>query len=652
MKTYVKMMVLSTVLGMTYYGALAQQPVDATENLGFVVTASKYVENEKSVPLDTTVFTQSDLERTGATNIVEALRYLPGAMISGFGNHDQSWITGNSEVLLRGVQGGTLMLLNGVPVNFNGVSHLDMIPVQLVQRVEVVKGSGAIIYGSSAYGGVINVITKKQLDNSVYGKTGNHGRGIIGATIDAGDAGLVLQRDKSAGMLPSTKSSAGTRNYPDATGSLVKTPFHTAFKDSGKNSMAATYQFNDRLSALYLKTQKKYSTEYVKSSNFNELIQHFDYNDKEDFVTLNYADANWNGKAYYQKRSITNPDYYNVKNAVREWEHSIQEVYGADVSKKWGLAKSDVVVGLGYRYESYEDWNAKFAKFGFANSGLRPDAHFGKYSLHQYYGYGQWHEYINNKVETIVSARVEKFSSHNTDKLAVLPQAQVLYRINKDTSLYGNIGKSFRMPTFRNLYYSSGALLANPDLSPEYGWNYELGLKHITKDEETRLAIFHIALQDQIATRKVDGRNQAYNAAEYKTTGIEASYKKELSNGWHYRVGGILQNPERKDSATSPWKDVLGKYQVSASFGRKVNQWDYTINTTYYGNRVYYATQATKSPLWKTDVNVTYKPSKDVSFTLDVNNVFNRRDITNSDNGSIDYLVGERAIVLGSSYKF
>ena len=51
-------------------------------------------------------------------------------------------------------------------------------------------------------------------------------------------------------------------------------------------------------------------------------------------------------------------------------------------------------------------------------------------------------------------------------------------------------------------------------------------------------------------------------------------------------------------------------------------------------------------------MNVTYKPSKDVSFTLDVNNVFNRRDITNSDNGSIDYLVGERAIVLGSSYKF
>lgn len=99
-------------------------------------------------------------------------------MVSAMGPHDQSWITGNTGVNLRGVTGGTLVMIDGIPVNWNGVSHLDMIPVGAVEKVEVVKGGGAVLYGSSAYGGVINVITRKDGQGSVRLGAGSDGQRV------------------------------------------------------------------------------------------------------------------------------------------------------------------------------------------------------------------------------------------------------------------------------------------------------------------------------------------------------------------------------------------------------------------------------------------------------------------------------------------
>lgn len=618
----------------------------------YIVTASRYEEAETDIPLDTSSYTREELEQHGATTVAEAFRYIPGAIVSGFGNHDQSWITGNTEVVLRGVQGGTLVLLNGVPVSFNGVTHLDMIPMNVVDRVEVMKGSGSIMYGSSAYGGVINVITKKQLDNTAFTKVGNNGRFMVGGTIDAGPLGIALQHDESDGMVPSTKGIAGTRMVPNQVGVLQRTPFDTAFGDSKKRMMALTYQINPRLSALYLHTQKKYFTEYVKDVDNSQGIQHFNYDDREDFAILNYNHKDWEGKAYYQKRSIRNPDYYFANPTVMEWERSKQHVYGADVSHKWMAENDKFILGASVRRETYEDVNQKYASFGNALSALRPVAHFGQYTLTDYALYGQWQHYYGSRWETILSGRAEKVKGDKTSITEVLPQFQVLYRLNNTATVYGNVGKTFRMPTFRNLYYSSGALLANPNLEPESGWNYELGYKHIARDKEFRAALFYTKLNNQIANRTVAGRTQAYNASKYKNHGIDISYQQNLKNGWYYRVGGILNKPQRKDNATSPWKDVLGKYQVSAMIGYKADKFDVSMQTVYYGGRVYYGTQDKKDAMWQTSIHGKYKVNSQLNLTLDVNNLFNREDITNSDNGTIDYLVGRRSFILGANYKF
>lgn len=161
------------------------------------ITALGYKSANLETPSDVTVYTGDELKQTGARNVANALKYKPGIYFSQMGPHDQSFITGNSTISLRGIKGGTLVLINGVPAGFNNVSHLDMINLETVEKVEIIKGGGAVLYGSEAYGGVINVITKDSYQNNLHIATGNKGQHDYAATIGAGKLGISLGRNES-----------------------------------------------------------------------------------------------------------------------------------------------------------------------------------------------------------------------------------------------------------------------------------------------------------------------------------------------------------------------------------------------------------------------------------------------------------------------
>ena len=78
------------------------------------------------------------------------------------GPNGASWGTMTSEITIRGVERGTLILLDGVPLNQDGKYNLEDIPSDIIDRIEIVRGGGSVLYGSEASGGVINIITKKK----------------------------------------------------------------------------------------------------------------------------------------------------------------------------------------------------------------------------------------------------------------------------------------------------------------------------------------------------------------------------------------------------------------------------------------------------------------------------------------------------------
>ena len=120
---------------------------------GINVTALGYEKNNLDTPADTVIYTGEQLKETGAGDVANALKYKGGVYFTNMGPHDQNWITGSSQINLRGIDGGTLVLINGVPASFNNVNHLDMLNLDEVERVEIVKGGGALFNDSELVDG-------------------------------------------------------------------------------------------------------------------------------------------------------------------------------------------------------------------------------------------------------------------------------------------------------------------------------------------------------------------------------------------------------------------------------------------------------------------------------------------------------------------
>lgn len=148
-----------------------------------VITATRTEKRDVDVPASTTILSNQDLKNTGAQNLQVALGRVPGLIYKTFSPGGGAMGTMANEIAIRGVSNGTLVMLNGTPMNLRGKYFLDAIPVENVERVEIVKGGAGVLYGSEAMGGVINIITKKEFTNSVSVGYGNYGQQKYSASV-------------------------------------------------------------------------------------------------------------------------------------------------------------------------------------------------------------------------------------------------------------------------------------------------------------------------------------------------------------------------------------------------------------------------------------------------------------------------------------
>ncbi|NJL59991.1 MAG: TonB-dependent receptor, partial [Desulfobacteraceae bacterium] len=125
-----------------------------------VVTATKTQREVKDVPTDMAVLTQKDIEKYQPTDVMDLLRHVPGLVLDGMGSSKASFYAGS-----RGIQPssrGMLIMMDGIemndPSNYLSVAN---IPLDRIERIEVIKTPASVLYGPAAVGGIINIITKK-----------------------------------------------------------------------------------------------------------------------------------------------------------------------------------------------------------------------------------------------------------------------------------------------------------------------------------------------------------------------------------------------------------------------------------------------------------------------------------------------------------
>ena len=126
-----------------------------------VVTATRTEKMDVDVPATTTVITAKDIQDKGYVSVFDALEHTVGVDSYNYSAGGGDDLGGSqSRFYIRGMDKGTLVLVNGAPINVMNYSSTEGVPVDAVEKIEVIKGSNSVLYGAEAMGGVVNIITK------------------------------------------------------------------------------------------------------------------------------------------------------------------------------------------------------------------------------------------------------------------------------------------------------------------------------------------------------------------------------------------------------------------------------------------------------------------------------------------------------------
>lgn len=650
--------VLSVFMAGAYGNACAADGTsDAVYSLNpVVVTATRYEKSDAEIPAATQTFTEEQIEQTGADNLQVALQYLDGVIDAGMGPNGTSVSSMTTKNVIRGVSNGTVVMINGTPINWRTNYNLENIPTSAVERVEVVRGGGAVLYGSQATGGVINIITKKTLPNEVKVGLGNKGRQEYAVTANAGDLSIAYTYNKwgKLGYVSSSDSSI----KPDKT--RVPVEMKQRFFGSEKNDFLATYKLNDHADFLYNHNESASRWAYIYTGitdpDYEDMNDHPRYirryeNDK-DFLQFNFHGLDGiSGHVFYNYNTLKThgTDYYSstgkkyaAPKAVRGQEKN--KTYGYDVQKVWdGNPDQTFLIGTSLVRETFENETSDTGRNIIS-------------------AFGSWERNLTAKDVLTLSGRgtwttggIQNF--HNFSG-----QAQYLHKLDNTQSLYASVGQSFVLPTFSQMYSREQAggisnIIGNPDLKPQKGLHYEAGWKKEETNRQYKVALFTEKIDDNISYSGTSGRWYAINE-DFKNHGIEASIRGQEDNGFTWHAGLTWQDPKSKQttektSAKRYWDRSYGRILLTGGVGYEKEKWTTALNFSYLADRVQSPLAAhshSVKPYLLTSMTVKYSPNKVSDIMLSIDNLLNRKDIVS--HTSSDYYATPRNFLLSYRYRF
>ena len=142
-----------------------------------VVTATRTETRDVATPATTTIIKSDDIKKAGYKNVFDIIDNQLGMASTGYGDAGQEFGFSSGRSIVRGFDRGTLVMVDGIPMNLKNYNSADTIPAAMVERVEIVRGASGTLYGAEAMGGVINIITKRPAGKEqikVSGTVGNY----------------------------------------------------------------------------------------------------------------------------------------------------------------------------------------------------------------------------------------------------------------------------------------------------------------------------------------------------------------------------------------------------------------------------------------------------------------------------------------------
>ena len=600
----------------------------ASESHVINVTANRMALLNLDTPAAMDVITDKDIMNSGAKNAFDAVNMVPGITSFSYGASGLEYGAMDSRVNIRGLERGSLILVNGVPMNLNGKGGLSSIPTGSIARIEVLKGAASALYGSDAMSGVVNVITKTPTKEGGSATIGVGNMGSQTYKINYGTPRFLIgiERGFFGKQDPSTPVRTDSVDHPRGY------EYYTARDKGNSLGIFMSGKLSDKVTLNFSRFEGKsayaqLSTE-SNATNRNRHSTTYAYDDSKNNASLIYKDGNTTGTLFYNDRDLKGKNRkHSLPSYTSNDSNYIARQYGFDVQHEWDFrgGKDYLIAGVLGKRETYRTTSGPV----YANPHRHSLALYGSYSYQ-----------INPTWTTVVGLRYTDIKDPVKNQQVLTPQFQLNHRINKESSVYMNVGKAFTMPnlsdTFKtvNRQYQS---VSGRNLKPEEGWNYELGYKHITNKDSWKVAAFYMDFKNFFSWKPdSNGRNTIrVNGGRYRNVGIEAEYGRKLTDRLKMSVGASYSNPKQMEIDKNYWKQANPKLQFTGGIHYNSSTWTAGSSINFVTKRMKNRDGGINPNLVAWNAYVGYQFNENSSVRLDARNLLNRHNVIS--NGDWEY---------------
>ena len=466
---------------------------DVSELDPVVVTATRTAETADETLAPVSVVTREDIERTQARSAVDLLRGLPGVALSNAGGPGRV-----TDLYLRGTNANqVLFLVDGIKVGSatTGQTELQNLPVDQIERIEVVRGPRSSLYGSEAAGGVVQVFTRRgggALRPFLSATAGRYQTaGIAGGIRGGGEHGrfsLSGNVDQSEGF-----DACRGRGAPYFDGCGTDEPDRDGYSNRGV-SASGGYDFGERASVdltfLRAETQVEFDGAFQNEADNVQQVAGL----RVLLRPLGFWDMRLSGGRSWDEQRNTKDDVFASQFDTRRDSLSLQNDFAVGASHL-------ITVGVDYLRDKVTG-SVEYTVDSRDNLGV-----FGEYQ--GWFGSAAVKASLRHDDN-------EQFGGHDTGDLVLGYELLPALRI---TAAYGT---AFTAPTFNDLYYPGDAFFAggNPDLKPEQTRSGELGLAGRLAQLDWSLSLFETHVDDLITL--VPPTFAAENIDRARIRGLEA----------------------------------------------------------------------------------------------------------------------------------
>ena len=543
---------LLAVLGLGLAQVAAAAPAKEAKLADMVITATKTPHTLDNVPVDTMVITKEDMARMPALNLVDILKTIPGIDTSTaddvFGSY--TW-----RATMRGLSinnGYALLLVDGERLMGCGQSGgmgeygvgLNQIPVEMVERIEIVRGTGSALYGSDAVAGVINIITKRAPDKFLAGAGASYGWYNIRDRKTA--SGAQKASDDGHSRTPARAYLNVGDKVGEKGGYFLQYNFEQG-EDTGETPILSTRHLalgkfsgavGDKLS-YYLRGEV---SDYEKQDNMRE--QTYRLSLGGDYLLSPHHKISLKGYHYLW-------DFEHGWPPNNSYGHKQGEVTFSDVQAQYSWTAGSNILTLGGEFQR------QGIDFSITNADgtyipVEEDVDTASFFIQEEITFWE-------RLTLVLGARIDDHSSFGTE---INPKLSAMYRFPTETTLRASVGRAFKSPTIRQLYYGTPYehgdyyVASNPDLDPEIavGWNLSAEQWLYNRQVWVSVGFFHTSIEDMVVTeitdQEINGKPlQTYHNVNQATVqGVEASARWLPGGGFSLNADFYYNQPEDDDT--------------------------------------------------------------------------------------------------------